>query len=63
MAILEGLSKHERSNHIHNKASLGSARLTIVVNVAVATGPALLGSPQSFVLNFFNIICKGGYYI
>jgi len=33
-----------------------SAELTVVANVAIATGPALLGAPRSFVLNFF--ICK-----
>jgi len=29
-----------------------SAGLTIVANVAIATGPALLGAPRSVVLNF-----------
>jgi len=36
---------------------MGSAGLTIVANVAIATGPALLGPPWSFVLNLFFIIC------
>jgi len=35
-----------------------SAGLTILANVAIATGPALLGVKQSFVLNLFFIICK-----
>ena len=39
-----------------------SARLTIVANIAIATGPALLGAPRFFVLNLFLIICKSGYY-
>ena len=30
-----------------------SAGLTIVANVAIATGPALLADPRSFVLNLF----------
>jgi len=36
----------------------GSAGLTIVATVAVATGPALLGAPRSFVLNvvFINTV-------
>jgi len=38
-----------------------SAGLTIVANVAIATGPALLGAPRSFMLKLFLIICKGGY--
>jgi len=40
---------------------LSSAGLTIVANVATATGPALLGALRSFVLNLFFIICKGGH--
>jgi len=32
-----------------------SAGLTIVANVAIATGPALLGAPRSFVLNFSSL--------
>jgi len=39
---------------------LGSAGLTIVANVAIATSLALLGAPRSFVLHLFFIICKGG---
>ena len=30
---------------------IGSAGLAIVANVEIATGPALLGAPRSFVLN------------
>jgi len=37
-----------------------SAELTMVTNVAIATGPGLPGVPRSFVLNLFFIICKGG---
>jgi len=37
-----------------------SAELTIVANVAIATGSSLLGSPRSFGLNLF-FYCKGGY--
>jgi len=33
-----------------------SASLTIAANAAIATGPALLGAPRSFVLNLFSII-------
>ena len=35
--------------------------LTIVANVAVATGPALFGAWRSFVWNLFFIAYKGGY--
>ena len=36
-----------------------SAGLTIVANVAIATGPALLGVPRSSVINrIYYIICK-----
>jgi len=37
-------------------------RINKVTNVAIATGPALLGASRSFVLNVLFIICKGGYW-
>jgi len=40
-----------------SKLVVASAWLTIVENVAIATGPALLGAPRFFVLNLFFIIC------
>jgi len=44
--------------HLHG-ALLISARLTIVANVAIAVGPALIGAPQSSVINhIYNIIYK-----
>jgi len=43
-----------------SKEGISSAGLTIVANVAIVTGPALLGAPRSFV-KFNFIICKGGY--
>jgi len=38
-------------------SDLSSAGLTIVANVAIATGPALLGAPRSSVINliYYNI--------
>jgi len=38
------------------------AGLRIVANVAIATGPALMGVPRSFVVNLFFVICVGGCY-
>ena len=36
-----------------------SAGLTIVANVAIATGPALLGAPRASMINLIHyIICK-----
>jgi len=35
---------------------LNSAGLTIVANVAIATGPALLGAPRSSVINLIYYI-------
>jgi len=35
-----------------------SVGLTIVANVAIATGPTFLGAPQSFVLNLFFSTCN-----
>jgi len=39
-----------------------SAGLTIVGNVAIARGPALIKTPRFVVLNWFYIICKGRYW-
>jgi len=36
-----------------------SAGLTIAANVSIATGPALLGSPRSFVSNLFFFYMQG----
>jgi len=36
-----------------------STELTIVANVAIATGPALFGAPRSFVLNLFFYYMQG----
>jgi len=41
----------------HCASSSMQCRIKIVANIAIATGPALLG-PR---VNFFFIICKGGY--
>jgi len=40
---------------------MGSAGLTIVTNVAIATDSALLGALRTFVLNFFFIKYECGY--
>ena len=40
-----------------------SAGLTIVANVAIATGPALLGAPRSFILNLFLLYARVGIII
>jgi len=45
----------------HQTTEYASAGLTIVTNVALATGPVLLGAPRLFALNLFFIICKGIY--
>jgi len=42
---------------INDRAS-SSARLTIVANVAIATGPALLGAPGSSVMNLIYSIIE-----
>jgi len=49
--------------HLFTRVGQHQFRLnnTVAANAAIATGPALLGAPGSFVLNLFFIICKGGY--
>jgi len=49
--------KQEENNDIKDITS--SAGLPIVANVAIATGPAPLGAPQSSIINLlYYIICK-----
>ena len=55
---LDIVTKQERLLAVSTRPSAG---LTIVANVAIAKGLALLGAPRSCELNLFFIICKGGY--
>jgi len=54
-------SRHGLRGEVHGLDSVGqhgqrSAGLTIVANVAIATGPALLGTPRSSVINLIYYI-------
>jgi len=49
-------SVRHRQQYIFGRHSAG---LTIVTNVAIATGPALLEAPQSVVLNFSLLYARG----
>jgi len=42
---------------------LHSTGLTIVANVAIATGPVLFGGPLVLCVKFFFMICKGEGWI
>ena len=61
--IVSGILRRVRfgNSWTHQAVPQPSAGLIMIVNAAIATGPALLGAPRSFVLNLFFINMQGGY--